>query len=330
MNPRRFPRPPLMRPASLAVAMACVVVCVPVAGQTWPTRAIKIIAPFPPGGFTDVVTRQVAARLSVELGQPVIVENRPGAGTNIGTEAVVQSAPDGYTLLMGTSSLAINPTLYKKISYNVERDLKPVGIFATTGYTLLANNDLPVKNVGEVIALAKSKPDTLAYGSSGNGAVNHLAGALFTSMTDTRMQHVPYKGSQAAITDLIGGQIQLFWASNLEAMPMLKAGRVKALGVTTAAAVPALPSIPAIGTTVKNYEVVYWMGLFAPSKTSSVVLDRLASALRSASISPEMQKSLAEAGAQAQFRTPEASTTLLRREIESWGETVRSAGAKVD
>ncbi|WP_171019866.1 tripartite tricarboxylate transporter substrate binding protein [Hydrogenophaga sp. 2FB] len=297
---------------------------------SWPTKPLRIIAPFPPGGFTDVVTRRLAARLASDLGQPIVVENKPGAGTNIGTEAVVQSPADGYTLLMGTSSLAINRTLYPKLSYDPERDLVPLGAFATTGYTLLANPSLPADNVAQLVALAKAKPDTLSFGSSGNGAVNHLAGVLFTSMAGTNIQHVPYKGSQAAITDLVGGRIHLFWASNLEAMPMIKAGRVKALGVTTAVPVPVLPSVPPIGATVKGYEVVYWMGLYAPAKTPKPVVDRISTALRKAATSDEMRKSLEEAGAEAVFRTPVESTELLQRDTAVWGKVVRDSGAKVD
>lgn len=298
--------------------------------QDWPAKPIRIIAPFPPGGFTDVVTRRSATKLSAELGQPVIVENKPGAGTNIGTDAVVQSEPDGYTLLMGTSSLAINRTLYPKLNFDAERDLAPIGTFATTGYTLIANRSLPANNVAELVALAKSKPDQLTYGSSGNGAVNHLAAALFTSMAGIKMLHVPYKGSQAAITDLIGGQIQLFWASNLEAMPMLKAGRVKALGVTTPKPVPALPKVPPIGQTVKGYEAVYWMGLYAPAKTPARVLERLTTALSATAAAPDMRQALMEAGAEAAFEPPAQARVRLTRDTQAWGKVVRETGAQID
>lgn len=298
--------------------------------QTWPSKPLKIIAPFPPGGFTDVVTRRLALKLSAELGQPVVVENRPGAGTNIGNEAVVNSPADGYTLLMGTSSLAINRTLYSKLTYDPERDLLPLGTFATTGYTLLANNDLPAKNVAELIALAKSKPDGLSFASSGNGAVNHLAGALFTSMAGVKMLHVPYKGSQAALTDLIGGQVQLFWASNLEAMPMIKAGRVKPLGVTTRKEVPVVPGVPPIGDTVKGYEAVYWMGLYAPAKLPADIAERLSGALRTAAASTDMKDSLLASGAESAFGSPAEAKALLTRDTQAWGKLVRETGARVD
>lgn len=322
-------RIPRRRLLALALAPAC---ALPARAQSpaWPSRPVKIVAPFPPGGFTDVVTRRLAQALSADLGQPVVVENRPGAGTNIGTEAVVQAAPDGHTLLMGTSSLAINRTLYGKLAYDAERDLRPLGTFATTGYTLLANTALPADDIAQLIALARAKPDGLSFGSSGNGAVNHLAGALFDALADVRLQHVPYKGSQAALTDLVGGQIQLFWASNLEAMPMLKAGRVKALGVTTRAPVPALPGIPPIGETVKGYEAVYWMGLYAPAKTPAPVADRLTAALRAAAASPGMQEALRASGAEAAFAGPAEAAALLARDTRVWGKLVRDSGARVD
>jgi tripartite-type tricarboxylate transporter receptor subunit TctC len=296
----------------------------------YPDRVVRIIAPYPPGGFTDVVTRQVAARLTMSLGQSVVVENKPGAGTNIGTESVVRAAPDGYTLLMGTSSLAINPSLYAKLNYDPVKDLVPLGIFATTGYTLLANNELPVSNTAELVEYARARPDAVSFGSSGNGAVNHLAGVQFGTMAGIKMQHIPYRGSQAAITDLIGGRIQLFWASTLEALPMVKAGRVKALGVTDQARVPVLVGVPPLGDAVRGYAVQYWMGLFAPAGTPAPVVQRLADALREATSSPEMQKLLQESGAAAVYYDPAQARDLLDRDIVSWGKTVRESGAQVE
>lgn len=296
----------------------------------WPDRPVKIIAPFPAGGFTDLLTRQVAVQLGKELGQPVIVENRPGAGTNIGTEAVTQSTADGYTLLMGTSSLAINRSLYRKLPFDAEKDLSPIGIFATTGYTLIASPTLPANDVASLVSLAKANPDSIYFGSSGNGAVNHLAGVTFASRSGTKLQHVPYKGSQAAITDLIGGRIQLFWASNLEAMPMLKAGRVKALGVTTSSPVSALGNIPPIAATVKNYEVIYWMGLFAPTRTPQAVMQKLSAALQKVSTSEVVLQRLREAGAESKYLDPDASTAFLKRDTESWRTVVQQSGATVD
>jgi tripartite-type tricarboxylate transporter receptor subunit TctC len=311
-------------------AFLCVASSAGSAFAAYPDRVIRIIAPYPPGGFTDVVTRQVAARLTMGLGQSVVVENKPGAGTNIGTESVVRAAADGYTLLMGTSSLAINPSLYAKLNYDPVKDLVPLGIFATTGYTLLANNELPVRNTAELVEYARARPDAISFGSSGNGAVNHLAGVQFGTLAGIKMQHIPYRGSQAAITDLIGGRIQLFWASTLEALPMVKAGRVRALGVTDQARVPALGDVPPLGDAVKGYSVQYWMGLFAPAGTPAPVAQRLSDALRDATSSPEMQKLLQDSGAAAVYYDPAQARDLLDRDIVSWGRAVRESGAQVE
>lgn len=319
-----------------AVLAASVVASFSLGGQAiaqavaWPQRPVKIFVPYPPGGFTDVVTRRLAAKLSIELGQPFVVENKPGAGTNIAAEAVAKAQADGYTLLMGTSSLAINHTLYKKLGYDVERDLAPLGAFATTGYTLLAGNKVAANSVSELQALARQQSQPMTFGSSGNGAVNHLAGEVFESMANVKLQHVPYRGSQAAITDLIGGQIDLFWASNLEAMPFVKERRVKALGVTTSGEVPALPGVPAIGKTIKGYEVVFWMGLFAPRNTSTEIVERLGVALKKAATTQEMREFLLASGAEAVYRNSSETAALVRRDVVAWGRAVERSGATVE
>ena len=313
-----------------AVALVTLSLMAPTGFAQYPDKPVKIVAPFPAGGFTDVVTRQVGARLAQTLGQAVVVENKPGAGTNIGTEAVTRAAPDGYTLLMGTSSLAINPTLYSKLGYDAGKDLAPIGVFATTGYTLIANKDLAPATTADLISFIKAHPDTVSFGSSGNGAVNHLAGEMFASMAGIKMLHVPYKGSQAAITDLIGGRIQLFWASTLEAMPLIKSGRVKAYGVTDAVAVSALPELKPLGETVKGYEVLYWMALFAPAGTPPAVIQRLSTALRDIAGNSDIKASLQSSGASAAYRSPTDTEALLRRETDLWGKAVRQAGTKVE
>lgn len=318
------------RRSAFALAASIAIFACTAHAQTYPTRPVRIIAPYPPGGFTDVVTRKVADEMGKSLGQPVVVENKPGAGTNIGSEAVATAAPDGYTLLMGTSSLAINRTLYTKLNYDPVKDFAPLGVFATTGYTLLANKALPVNNTAELIAYAKAHPGQVNFGSSGNGAVNHLAGVLFATMSGTNLQHVPYKGSQAAITDLVGGQIQLYWSSTLEALPMIKADRVKALGVTNKTRVPAVPTLPPLAEAVPGYEVLYWMGLFAPAATPRDVQARLAADLKKAVGSEEMKKYLEASGAEAVSRNPSETAALLKKDIEGWGKTVREAGARVD
>jgi tripartite-type tricarboxylate transporter receptor subunit TctC len=257
----------------------------------YPERPIRLIAPFPPGGFTDVVTRRAAVTLSKELGQSVIVENRPGAGTNIGTEYVARAAADGYTLLVGTSSLAINPTLYPHLTFDAQKDLRPIGILSTTGYTLIANNDFPAATTEELLTYAKKHPGEVVFGSSGNGAVNHLAAVTFMQQAEIKMLHIPYRGSQAAITDLLGGRIQLFWASTLEALPLVNAHRAKAFGVTDAAPVKALSGVAPLGAAVPGYEVKYWMGLFAPAGVSDEIVNRVSQALKANSWLPRRPRS---------------------------------------
>lgn len=296
----------------------------------YPTKPVKLVVPYPPGGFTDIITRQVAAKLGGLLGQPMVVENRPGAGTNIGAEAVARAPADGYTLFMGTSSLAINRTLYAKLGYDAEKDLTAAGIFATTGFVLMANPSLPATNAAELVAYAKSRGEPLTFGSSGNGAVNHLAGVLFASMSGIRLQHVPYKGSSQAITDMIGGQVNLVWGSTLESIPVTKAGKARALGITEARRNPAAPEIAPLGDTVKGYEVLFWMGLFAPAGTPPEIVARLTQDLRTISADPEIRQGFESRGANAVYLSPAQSAETLRRDIQRWGLAVRDAGARVD
>lgn len=315
---------------SAALVLATMSIWATAKAADYPDRPIRLIAPFPPGGFTDVVTRRAAVTLSKELGQSVVVENKPGAGTNIGTEYVARAAPDGYTLLVGTSSLAINPTLYPKLAFDAQKDLRPVGILSTTGYTLIANNDFPAANGAELLAYARKHPNEVAFGSSGNGAVNHLAAVMFMQQADVKMQHIPYRGSQAALTDLLGGRIQLFWASTLEALPLVSSHRAKAFGVTDAAPVSALPGVPALGATVPGYEVTYWMGVFAPAGVSDDIVARLARALQTAANDPGLRAYLTESGAQSRFMPPQDAAKLLRDDTVRWGEVVKVSGAKVE
>lgn len=298
--------------------------------QTYPAQPIRLIAPFPPGGFTDVVIRKAAAGLSRELGTTVLVENKPGAGTNIGTDTVVKSAADGYTLLVGTSSLAINPSLYAQLPFDPQRDLRPIGMLATTGYTLIANKDFQPPSTQTLIEYAKSHPGQISFGSSGNGAVNHLAAVLFSSSAGVDMLHVPYRGSQAAIADLIGGRIQLFWSSTLEALPLIQSGRVKAFGVTDPDSVSALPDVPPIGQTLKSYEVKYWMGLFAPAAVSDVITQQLAAALERVAQDPELLAYLKQSGANSAFLPPDKAAELLSNDTQRWAGIVKASGAKVE
>lgn len=292
--------------------------------------ALRLVVPYPPGGFTDVVSRMVGERLQTALSRTVVAENRPGAGTNLAAEHVSRAAPDGNTVLMGTSSLAINASLYKKLGYAAMTDLRPLGVFASTGYALLASKALAANTLPELIAQAKAQPDKLSYGSSGNGAVNHLAGELFKSMSGTSLLHVPYKGSQAALTDLVGGRIDLYWSSILEAQPLLAADRVKVLGLTNLQRSQALPTVPLMGDTVKGYDVEFWMGLFVPAGTPATATAAVEQALRGIATDPAFAAEMTRRGAQARYADAAAAKTLLAQETSRWAEVVKSSGAAVD
>ncbi len=298
--------------------------------QTYPAQPIRMIVPYPPGGFTDLVSREVASRLTKELGQSFVVENRPGAGTNLAADLVSKAAPDGYTLLMGTSSLAINQSLYSKVTYHPLKNLTPVGIFAATGYVLLAKADGPYKTLNDVITAARNGAGKVSYGSSGNGAVNHLAGELFAASAGVSLMHIPYKGSQAALVDLGGGRIDLFFSSVLEGLPQIQSGRVIGLGTTTSGPIAQLPALDPIGKTLRGYEVIFWMGLFAPDGISDPILARLASALKTIGQSASFDQWLAQRGAQPSWLSPEESRKLIAREIGTWGQAVKASGARVD
>lgn len=298
--------------------------------QTYPSQPIRMIVPYPPGGFTDLVSREVASRLTSELGQSVVVENRPGAGTNLAADLVSKAAPDGYTLLMGTSSLAINQSLYSKVSYHPLKNLTPLGIFAATGYVLLAKTDGPYKTLNDVIEAARNGAGKVSYGSSGNGAVNHLAGELFAASAGVTLLHVPYKGSQAALVDLGGGRIDLFFSSVLEGLPQIESGRVVGLGTTTSGPIAQLPKVDPIGKTLRGYEVLFWMGLFAPEGISDPIITRLAAALKAIGQSASFDQWLMQRGAQPAWLGPEDSRKLIAREIVTWGQAVKVSGARVD
>lgn len=316
----------LVRAAALCVGLFAQTL----SAQTYPSQPIRMVVPYPPGGFTDLVSREVASRLSTELGQSVVVENRPGAGTNLAADLVSKATPDGYTLLMGTSSLAINQSLYSKLTYHPLKNLSPLGIFAATGYVLLAKVDGPLKTLNDVIKQAKSGTGKVSYGSSGNGAVNHLAGELFATNAGVNLLHVPYKGSQAALVDLSGGRIDLFFSSVLEALPQIQSGRVIGLGTTTAGRLSQLPNIEPIGKTLQGYEVLFWMGLFAPGGISESISSKLAGALQVIAKSSSFDQWLAQRGAQPSWLNPTDSKALIAREITTWGQAVKASGARVD
>jgi len=299
--------------------------------QGYPTKPAKVIVPYPPGGPTDIVARVVSQKLSEQMGQQFIVENRPGAGGNIGAEAVAKSPADGYTLLVATTAHAINPALFKSLGYNLVKDFAPVSQLTSGPLVIVANPSLPVKNVKELIALAKAKPGTLNYASSGNGQSTHLSAELFGTMAGIKMNHIPYKGSAPALTDVMGGQASLMFDTMLSAMPQVKNGKLKAIAVTSAARSPAAPDVPTVAESgLPGYEAIAWNGLLAPAGTPAEVVNKLNAELKKALDAPDVKDRFSAQGFGAAWNTREAFAKFIQAELDKWARVVKVSGATLD
>ncbi|HJY76020.1 MAG TPA: tripartite tricarboxylate transporter substrate binding protein [Burkholderiales bacterium] len=296
----------------------------------YPTRPVKVVVPSPPGGGTDILARVLAQHFSKALGQPFVVENKPGAGNMIGIESVARSPADGYTVLVTASTLALNSVLYKKVPYDPVRDFAPITLAATAPNVLVVNPALPVKSLAEFIALAKAKPGALSYGTPGIGTSPHLSMELLKSMAGIDLQHVPYRGTAAAVTDVIGGQIAATFANALTAKPHVDSGRVRALAVSGPSRVEAFPTVPTVAEAgVPGYEAMQWYGMVAPAGTSPQIIARLHAEAAKALQSNEMKEKLALDGAQPVGSTPAEFAALIRRELDKWTRVVRSAGIEL-
>ncbi|MBA2961908.1 MULTISPECIES: tripartite tricarboxylate transporter substrate binding protein [Ramlibacter] len=296
------------------------------AGQ-YPSRPVRIIVPSSPGGGTDILARLLAKKLSDSLGQPFIVENRAGAGQALGIDVVSHATPDGYTLLMAASAIVLNQVLSKKTSYDTVRDFAPVSLVSTVSNVLVVNPALPVKTERELIAYAQSHPGTLNYSSAGNGTSPHLSMELFRSMAGITMTHVPYKGSGPATVDLVSGHVQLSMPNILTAMPHIKAGTLRALGVTGPRRADALPDVPTIAQAgLPGYESVQWYGVLAPAGTPAAVVNKLQAEIVRAIQSPEVQASMASEGADPVGSSADEFATFIRGEIAKWAQVVKTAG----
>ena len=308
--------------------------CLPLmaaAQGAYPHKPIRMIVPYPPGGPTDVLGRIVAQKLSESLGQQVVVENRPGASGMIGAELVAKAAPDGYTLLTNASIHVINPSLYPKMNFDALRDFAPVSLIAQVPLILVVNPGLPVKSVQELIALGKAEPNRLNFGSSGNAAAPHLAGESFKIATGIQMQHVPYKGSAPALTDLIGGQVQLIFDSMPSAMPHVKSGKIRALAVTTAKRSPTVPDLPTIAESgVPGFDISTWYGVWAPAGTPKDIVNKVSAEIAKALQQPAVRERLAALGAEPVGNTPEEFAAYCQSELAKWSKIVRESGAKAD
>lgn len=319
-----------MKPSckALAGALLAGMMAHAVHAQTWPGKPIRMIVASTPGGILDTVGRTIAARLAESLGQPVVVENRAGAGGIIGTEAVAKAAPDGYTIGKIATSHAINPAVYAKMPYDTMKDLAPITQTVNLTNMLVAHPSVPVASVKELIALAKAQPKTLTYGSAGNGQSNHLSGALFASLAGIEITHVPYKGSAPALTDVIAGNISMMYVDILSATPNVKAGKLKALGVTGLKRSVAVPEFPAVSETVSGFNGSSWLGMVAPAGTPKEIVARLSAETAKVLALPEVRERFLAQGVEPVGSTPEQFAAFIEAEMPRWAAAARSAGIK--
>jgi tripartite-type tricarboxylate transporter receptor subunit TctC len=294
----------------------------------YPDRPIKLVVAYPPGGGTDIVARMIAPELSRRLGQPIAIDNRGGASGNIGTEYAVRSPADGYTLLMGNvAPNAINVSIYKKLGYDPQKDLSPISLVAITPNMLVVNNDMPVKSVADLITYAKAHPGTVNFPSAGQGTSSHLAGELFNTMAQVKMTHIPYKGGGAAMTDLLGGQVQIFFATMPAAMPFVRAGKLRAVAVTSDQRALALPDLPTVSESgLPGFSATTWYGLYAPKGTPADIVNRLNREVKEILAQPAMRERLIRQGFEPQGDSPEEFSAFIANEIGKWARVVKAAG----
>ena len=303
----------------------------PALAQPYPAKPVRFVVGFPPGGGTDIMARLLAAKLPEFLGQPFVVENRPGAATNIATEHVVRSAPDGYTILVTTATMAMNSSFYKKLPFDVLRDLAPVSIFSDSPNVLVVRASLAAKDVGEVVALARAKPGVLNYSSAGTGTTQHMTGELFKLRTGTDIVHVPFKGSAPSLTTLIAGDVDMTFANIPVILPHVRAGRLRALAVAGDKRSELMLEVPTMKEAgVDGVEVTIWYGVLAPAATPREVVDTLAAAVIKAARSPDIRQRLLEQGAEPIGNTPEEFAKQLREEVARWNKVVAASGIRVD
>jgi tripartite-type tricarboxylate transporter receptor subunit TctC len=306
-------------------------VCTPAGAQNFPDRPLRMVVPYAAGGGVDIVARSVSQELTRRLGHPVVVENKTGAGSNIGSEFVAKSAPDGYTLLMASPANAINVSLYRKMPYDTKRDLAPVALVGAVPSVLVANPSLPTKNVAELVALAKARPGTLNYGSGGSGTSEHLSAEMFKAMAGVDIVHVPYKGGANAMTDVITGQISLMFTNMLGAMPHIRTGKLKAIAVADSRRSPSLPDVPTFAEAgFKDYEVSVWWGVMAPAGTPAPVIGHLNREIVASLAAPELKERLDGMGARIIGGTSEQFGVFVDAEIKRWARAVQASGAKQD
>lgn len=299
--------------------------------SAYPDKPIRFVVPYPPGGGTDVIARIVQDRLRVALGQPIVIDNRGGAGGSIGTEVVAKSAPDGYTVLFTLSSHTINPAIFSKLSFDTARDFEPVGTVCSLPQILVANPQFPANTVQQLLAMAKEKPGSLSYASVGNGSPGHLAGEMMKIRTGAQMTHIPYRGGGPAVTDVVSGQVPLLWVSIPAAAQFVKQKQLKALAVSTLKRSAAFPDVPTMQEAgISDFEVDSWYAMFVPAKTPRAIVDRLNAALNTVLKEPEIREKLLAQGSEAVGGTPEQLGAVVNAELPKWAKLVKDAGIKAD
>ncbi|MBA4790433.1 MAG: tripartite tricarboxylate transporter substrate binding protein [Rhizobiales bacterium] len=331
MIPSAFRARPTRRALLVLAALS---LAVPMAGaraETYPSRPVKLVVPYPAGGTTDIIARLIATQLSEKLGQPFVVDNRAGASGAIGTSAVAKSAPDGYTLLMGTANThGINSALQKTLPYDALKDFAPITVVASTPNVLVVNPSLPAQNLPELIALAKKEPGKLNYGSTSAGGSPHMSAELLKMMTGINISHVPYKGAAPMLTDLVGGHIPIGFDNLPSAMPFIESGKLRAIAVTTAKRWPGAPNIPTIAETVPGYEVSGWFGILAPAGTPPAIVDLIQKTVAEAVAKPEVRKQLEAVGAEPVANTPAAFAKQIEADVARWKTVADTTGVKLD
>ena len=320
-----------MKAIALFSAAVAAVLAPAAAAQTYPAKAIRIVVPFPAGGTSDILSRAIGQKLTEEWKQPVIVDNRPGASANIGADIVVKSPPDGYTLLCASTIHTINPSLYNKLSYDPVKDFTPITLIAATSQVLAVHPSVPVKTVKEFIAYAKKRPGQLNYSSAGNGSQPHLTAEMFRARTGIDIVHVPYKGAPPQLADLIAGHVALTFATSPTAVPQVRAGKLRALGVSTAKRIAALPDVPTIGEAgVPGFEASGANGLVGPAGMPAAVVERLNAAVVRIVKEPAMSKYLSDQGAEPWTTTPGEYAAYIKSEVAKWAKAVKDSGARID
>lgn len=317
--------------AALLAALSPLAMAQSSAMGNYPAKPVRFLVPFPAASATDVVARAVGLKLGEKWGQPIVIENRPGAGGNLGTELAAKAPNDGYTILWGTVANAISASLYPKLNYNFQQDFAPVMLVAKTPLVLVVNKAVPASNVTQLIAHAKGQSDKISFGSGGIGTSNHLAGEMFNSMTGSGMVHVPYKGTPAAYTDLMAGRVAVMFDNIVAAMPQIKAGQLKALAVTSAKRSPALPDVPTVGESgLPGFEAVSWLSLLVPTGTPQPIIEKINRDVTAVLALPDVRERLAATGAELTPTNPAELEAFIRTELTKWAKAVKISGAQAE